>query len=192
MFYILSLISFILVFIPKVVSFYILLTVLFTRRSKIRLDPLLDKNQSVATVYDDDTRRKLVMRAYTFSEFRSQGTCIDYINYEVYKTEFITALYKLLVQDIPMLIIQSIYISQTQCGRTNFNTMIYLSITTTILSIFSGFCYKAFIFAYKHKRLQHYKNCVTLNLGNDTIDHFGFKNVETMLPFNKNLQILQF
>ena len=51
--------------------------------------------------YDDDYRRKIIFRAFTFSEFRSQALCVDYIHYEILKTELLMAALKFSVEDLP-------------------------------------------------------------------------------------------
>lgn len=93
-----------------------IIKVLASKRTKIKNDPLLDKNQANSSVYDADTRRKLVFRAFTFSEFRSQALCVDYINYEIYKTEWLMACAKFLVEDLPQFLIQATYLTRSTCG----------------------------------------------------------------------------
>lgn len=93
--------SFVMILIPKIASFYVILKILISKKSKITNDPLLDKNEVNSSVYDEDTRRKLIFRAFTFSEFRSQALCVDYIGYEIYKTEFFMACAKFMIEDLP-------------------------------------------------------------------------------------------
>lgn len=104
-YFVLSLCSFVLIMIPKLISFFIILRILCSSRAKITQDPLLDKNESVSSVYDEDTRRKLIFRAFTFSEFRSQALCVDYIGYEIYKTEYLMSAAKFLIEDVPQFIL---------------------------------------------------------------------------------------
>ena len=75
--------SFVLIMIPKFISFYLIIKILLSSRQSITKDPLLDKSESYTNVFDEDTRRKLIFRAFTFSEFRSQALCVDYIGYEI-------------------------------------------------------------------------------------------------------------
>ena len=76
-----------------------------SKRKKVTCDPLTNQNYLASSVYDEDQRRKLVFRAFTFSEFRSQALCIDYISYEIYKTEFFQACAKFGVEDLPQFLI---------------------------------------------------------------------------------------
>lgn len=50
---------------------------------------------------DDDQRRKIVFRAFIFSEFRSQALCVDYIDYEIHKTELLMSALKFAIEDLP-------------------------------------------------------------------------------------------
>lgn len=69
--FILSMTSFTLTMIPKLLSFYIIFKVLYSPKKKYKRDPVLNKSQTASSAYDDDFRRKMIFRAFTFSEFRS-------------------------------------------------------------------------------------------------------------------------
>jgi len=104
-FFVLSMTSFVLILIPKILSFYIIIKILTSSKKKLRKDPLLRINEVNSSVYDEDLRRKLIFRAFTFSEFRTQALCVDYINYEINKTEFYMSCVKFGVEDLPQFII---------------------------------------------------------------------------------------
>jgi hypothetical protein len=89
------------VLIPKILAFYIIIKILTTSNKKLRKDPLLRINEVNSSVYDEDIRRKLIFRAFTFSEFRTQALCVDYIHYEINKTEFLMACVKFGIEDLP-------------------------------------------------------------------------------------------
>ena len=104
--FVLSMTSFTLTMIPKVLSFYIIAKVLYSPKKKYKRDPNLNKqNQQASSAYDDDFRRKMIFRAFTFSEFRSQALCVDYIKYEIYKTEFLMSALKFGIEDLPQFLI---------------------------------------------------------------------------------------
>ena len=84
-----SLISFIFSMLPKIISFYVILKCLFTSEEKWKKDVVVDKNQLTSSTYDEDFRRKMIFRAFTASEFRSQAVCVDFIKFEVCKTEMV-------------------------------------------------------------------------------------------------------
>jgi hypothetical protein len=85
--FMLSMTSFVLSMVPKFLSIFIILKVLFTDEKKYQRDAIMDKDKLTSSTYDDDFRRKMIFRAFTISEFRSQALCVDFIKYEVYKTE---------------------------------------------------------------------------------------------------------
>ena len=60
--------------------------------------------------------------------------------------------------------------------------MIYLSIFSTILSSYCGFLFRLSIYLYQRKRLHYFERCVTLKLGNEQIENFGFKHITRMVP----------
>ena len=155
--FILSMTSFVLSMIPKVISFYVIFKVLTTKEKKWQRDVQIDKNQLTSSTYDDDFRRKMIFRAFTASEFRSQALCVDFVKYEVYKTEMIQSLYKFLIEDGPMFGIQAYYLSTTPCGVNNENTLVYLSVFTSVLSTYYGFLFRMSLFMYKNKRLNAQK-----------------------------------
>ena len=101
-YFVFSLCSFVLTMIPKAVSMYYIFSLLQNKTSKsLNQDPFQNQNEPNSTVYDEDRRRKMVFRAFTYSEFRSQALCVDYINYEIYKTEVYMSFAKFLAEDLP-------------------------------------------------------------------------------------------
>lgn len=69
--------------------------------------------------------------------------------------------------------------------------MVYLSIFTTFLSGYSGFLYKLTVYLYKHKRLHHLESSITLGLGNEQIENYGFKHIRRILSMNDELRMLK-
>jgi hypothetical protein len=71
-YFVFSLCSFVLTMIPKAVSMYYIFSLLQNKTSKsLNQDPFQNQNEPNSTVYDEDRRRKMVFRAFTYSEFRS-------------------------------------------------------------------------------------------------------------------------
>ena len=190
-FFVLSMTSFVLILIPKILSFYIIIKILTSSKKKLRKDPLLRINEVNSSVYDEDLRRKLIFRAFTFSEFRTQALCVDYINYEINKTEFYMSCVKFGVEDLPQFIIQALYLLKTQCGLQNANTLIYASVFCSILSSYCGFLFRISIYLFKRRRLHAYNKVVELNFGNFQIEQYGFKHIRRMMPLNQNMQALR-
>ena len=101
LFFIMSLTSFSLTMLPKLYSFYLILQIICSRDQKFQTDIGLEKEQLVSSAFDGDLRRKMIFRAFTFSEFRSQALCVDYLHYEIFKTELLMASLKFGFEDLP-------------------------------------------------------------------------------------------
>jgi hypothetical protein len=153
-FFALSMASFVLTMIPKVISFYIILKILCGCEKKYNNNPV--HGQSKLSSYDEDKRRKLIFRSFTFSEFRSQAVCVDYIWYEKHKTEFLMSAFKFSAEDLPNFIVQVIYLIATDCGVNNSNTLVYMSVFASVLSSYCGFMFRLSIYMYCSRRLYAY------------------------------------
>ena len=105
LFFVMSLTSFSLTMIPKLYSFFLILKILCSRKKKFKSEAGQEKEHLLSSAFDGDLRRKLIFRAFTFSEFRSQALCVDYIHYEIYKTELLMASLKFAFEDLPQFII---------------------------------------------------------------------------------------
>lgn len=101
LFFTMSLTSFCLTMIPKLYSFSLILQILCSSQQKFKTDAGLEKEQLVSSAFDGDLRRKMIFRAFTFSEFRSQALCVDYLHYEIFKTELLMASLKFALEDLP-------------------------------------------------------------------------------------------
>ena len=181
-FFVLSMTSFVMIMVPKVLSFWLVLKILCMSSNQKKHGML------ASSAYYEDLRRKMIFRAFTFSEFRSQALCVDYINYEIYKTEFLMACVKFGIEDLPQFIIQTLYLLTTTCGVKNSNTIVYMSVCSTVLSSYWGFLYRLSLYLYKRKRLHAYERKVEISISSDTLENYGFKHVRRMLPYNNHLQ----
>ena len=72
-----------------------------------------------------------------FSEFRTQGLCVDFALYDVYKTELLMASVKFSFEDFPQFLIQAIFLYSTKCGQNNESVMVYMSILCSLLSAYT-------------------------------------------------------
>lgn len=119
----------------------------------------------------------MIFRAFTFSEFRSQALCVDYIKYEIYKTEFLMSALKFGIEDLPQFMIQAYYLLNTNCGVSNANVIVYLSVFSSVLSSYAGFLFRFTVYLYKRKRLHAQKDKVEVVIGNTSIENYGFKHI---------------
>ena len=111
-FFVLSTISFSLTMLPKLYYFFLVGRVLCMRSPSDEDEKdddkrlkggasATDRQRSTAFEHDDDQRRKLVFRAYTFSEFRCQALCVDFVQYEISKTALLQSALKFSFEDLP-------------------------------------------------------------------------------------------
>ena len=98
----------------------------------------------------------MIFRAFTFSEFRSQALCVDYLHYEIYKTELLMASLKFALEVMPQFIIQFVYLISTDCGKNNANVIVYLSILTSLFSGYFMFLFRMALYLFHSKRLFAY------------------------------------
>ena len=118
----------------------------------------MQKNQIVSLSFDDDYRRKMVMKAFVFSDFRSQVLSVDYTSYDYRKYELVGATLKLFLDDLPQLIIQCEFLRNTRCGQINPNSCVYISIAASICSFYFNFLVKLLNFLYSCQSFKQLKN----------------------------------
>ena len=169
-----SMTSFVLTLLPKVYSFWLIFKILLTSNEKYKNEPLL----LGAKPLDDDQRRKMIFRAFIFSEFRSQALCVDYIMYEIHKTELLMSSLKFAIEDLPQFIIQVMYLLSTDCGTKNTNFIIYLSVFSSVLSSYCGFLFRITIYFYNSKRLVAFSKKLEVKVADATLLSYGFKHIK--------------
>jgi hypothetical protein len=120
----------------------------------------------------------MIFRAFTFSEFRSQALCVDYIKYEIFKTELLMSSFKFAVEDLPQFIIQVFYLLSTDCGTKNANIIIYLSVFASVISSYCGFLFRVTQYFYNSKRLIAFSKKLEVKIADSTLVAYGFKHVK--------------
>lgn len=83
-----------------------------------------------------------------------------------------------------------VYLLNTDCGVSNHNTIIYLSVLATVLSFFCGFLYRLLAFVYRSRLLKSIGNKVEVKIGERELEQFGFKQITKMMTKSKNCQAL--
>jgi hypothetical protein len=62
---------------------------------------------------ENDERRRIILTAFTYSEFRCHALCVDYILYEKTKMNIKMASFKFFIQDLPFFFIQISFLRNT-------------------------------------------------------------------------------
>ena len=131
----------------------------------------------VSVAFDDDLRRKTIMKALVFSEFRTQVLSVDFTVYDNHKYELFSATFKLLLDDLPQFILQIEFLKNTPCGSMNPNTFIYVSIAASLFSFYFSFLLKLINFIYSRKLFKSLRRQTDLEITNHKIENIGFKNM---------------
>ena len=112
---------------------------------------------------------------------------MDYIQYEIYKTELLMSSLKFSLEDLPQFIIQVVYLLSTDCGVKHANTIIYLSVFSSVLSSYCGFLFRILVYFYNSKKLYSMEKKVEVSIGEYELETFGFKHMKRVLKQSKQL-----
>jgi hypothetical protein len=137
---------------------------------------------------EEDSRRKIAHRILVFNESRMQALNLEYTRYEREKTNLLMALFKLFLQDGPQFIMQLWYLTQTDCGRKNANTIIYIGLLMAVLNTYFGLFYRMLSCCYVMKRLNSFKRKVEIRVSNLQLANFGYRHIRNKINDNQNVE----
>lgn len=116
---------------------------------------------------------------------------IEYLSYNKKKSEFYLGILKLLSNDLPMFIIEIIYLRTTDCGMKNANTIVYIAIIMHAFSIYFGVVARFINYFYHLKRANFLKRKVHIKLNNEQLANYGFGTIRSKLSVNKKVQSIE-
>jgi hypothetical protein len=139
---------------------------------------------SCGTSREEDQRRKWAHRLLVFSEFRMQALNIEYTRIQREKVDLLMASLKFVLEDAPQFLLQLYYLTQTDCGLKNPNTLFYIGFVLKILNTYFGLFYRVLNTCYVHRRLSAFSRKVEVSIGNLQLAQYGYRNIRNKIDIN--------
>jgi hypothetical protein len=139
---------------------------------------------------DENFRRKYAHRVLIFNESRMQALNLEYTRYKREKVDLLMALFKFILEDAPQFLFQLYYLTQTDCGKKNPNTIIYVGLIMAVLNTYFGLFYRLLSCCYVLRRLNSYKRKLEVRISNQQLANFGYSHIRDKLSDNPNLESL--
>lgn len=98
------------------------------------------------------------------------------------------ALFKFVLEDAPIFILMLYYLTQTDCGRKNYNPIIYISLILKVMNTYFGFFYRILNTCYVWRRLNSYKRKVEVRISNLQLANFGYRNIRNKITENRHVE----
>jgi hypothetical protein len=117
-----------------------------------------------------------------------QALNLEYTRYQREKVDLLMSFLKFFFQDAPQFLFQLYYLTTTDCGKKNANTIIYIGLILAVLNTYFGLFYRLLSCCYVLRRLNSYKRKVEVRISNLQLANFGYKNIRTKINSNKNVE----
>lgn len=136
---------------------------------------------------EEDSRRKYAHRVLIFNESRLQALNLEYTRYEREKTDLLMATFKFALEDLPQFLIQLYYLTMTDCGTKNTNTIVYIGLVMAVINTYFGLFYRLLTCCYVKRRLNSYTRKLEVRISNLQLANFGYRNIRNKI--NENMKV---
>jgi hypothetical protein len=141
---------------------------------------------------EEDERRKLAHRLLVLSEFRMQALNVEYTRVQREKVDILMSSLKFTLEDAPQFILQLYYLTQTDCGLKNPNTLFYIGFILKALNTYFGLFYRVLMTCYVQRRLGAFSRRVEVSISNLQLACFGYRNIRNKIDVNGHVESLVF
>lgn len=139
---------------------------------------------------EEDVRRKWAHRILVYNESRMQALNVEYTRFQREKTDLLMASMKFCFEDFPLFIFMLYYLTQTDCGKKNQNSIIYISLILKVINTYFGFFYRILSTCYVWRRLRSYNRKVEVSISPQQLANFGYRNIRQKLTDNTQVESL--